>query len=144
MPSDPLKGHGAGFNPPNRFEILRYEPEAAEDVGLDPDELGPDLDVRYLRDPTRSIVATNASPDVGFEASVNPYRGCEHACVYCLAPETRILHASMQWRALGEVRVGEELVGFEEYPTPGRDRKLRPSVVEHVWCSRKPVWRIVT
>jgi DNA repair photolyase len=141
---DPLKGHGAGFNPPNRFEPLRYEAEAAEDVGLEPDELAPDLDVRHLRDPSRTIVATNSSPDVGFDASVNPYRGCEHACVYCLMPETRILRADMQWLALGEVRVGEELVGFDEYPTPGRERKLRPSTVERVWWSRKPVWRITT
>jgi len=85
---DPMKGHGAGFNPPNRFERLRYEAEAAEDVGLDPDELAPDLDVHYLRDPSRTIVATNSSPDVGFDASVNPYRGCTHGCVYCFARPT--------------------------------------------------------
>jgi len=85
---DPLQGHGAGSNPPNRFEPLRYEAAAAEDVGLEPDEVGPDLDVRYLRDPSRSIVATNASPDVGFDASVNPYRGCLHGCVYCFARPT--------------------------------------------------------
>lgn len=92
MPSrrrpDPLRGHGAASNPPNRFERLHYEAEAAEDVGLEPDELGPDLEVRYLRDPSRSIVATNTSPDVGFDASVNPYRGCVHACAYCFARPT--------------------------------------------------------
>jgi DNA repair photolyase len=85
---DPLKGHGSRSNPPNRFERLHYEAEAAEDVGLAPEELGPDLDVRYLRDPSRSIVASNDSPDVGFDASVNPYRGCTHACVYCFARPT--------------------------------------------------------
>jgi DNA repair photolyase len=85
---DPLKGHGAASNPPNRFDRLHYEPEAAEDVGLEPEELEPDLDVRYLRDPSRSIVATNDSPDVGFDASVNPYRGCTHACAYCFARPT--------------------------------------------------------
>lgn len=87
-PPDPLKGHGARSNPPNRFERLHYESEAGEDVGLEPEELGPDLDVRYLRDPARSIVATNDSPDLGFDASVNPYRGCLHACAYCYARPT--------------------------------------------------------
>ena len=42
----------------------------------------------YLRDPTRTIIATNDSPDVGFEASINPYRGCEHGCIYCYARPT--------------------------------------------------------
>lgn len=92
MPSrrdpDPFRGHGAASNPPNRFERLHYEGEAAEDVGLAPEEIGPALDVRYLRDPSRSIVATNTSPDVGFDASVNPYRGCVHACAYCFARPT--------------------------------------------------------
>lgn len=87
-PPDPLRGHGAASNPPNRFEPLHYEAEAAEDVGLAPDELGPDLDVRYFRDPSRTIVAYNTSPDVGFTASVNPYRGCLHGCVYCFARPT--------------------------------------------------------
>jgi DNA repair photolyase len=87
QPTDPLKGHGAGSNPPNRFDSLRYEAEAPEDVGLDPGER-PSLETRYLRDPSRSIVATNQSPDVGFDASVNPYRGCTHACIYCFARPT--------------------------------------------------------
>jgi DNA repair photolyase len=78
---------GAGFNPPNRFESLRYEDEAPEDVGLDPSELAAP-ETRYLRDPARSIVATNDSPDLGFDASVNPYRGCIHGCVYCYARPT--------------------------------------------------------
>ena len=43
---------------------------------------------RFFHDTTRTIIATNDSPDVGFEASVNPYRGCEHGCVYCFARPT--------------------------------------------------------
>ena len=81
------KGRGAGFDPPNRFETLRYEP--------DPDALpDPDDDERpaphtlFLRDPSRSLIATNQSPDVGFDASINPYRGCEHGCTYCYARPT--------------------------------------------------------
>ncbi len=73
-------------NPPSRFETLRRvaDPELA-DPPADPDDLPRDPRTVYLRDPSRSILATNSSPDVGFDASVNPYRGCEHACIYCYA-----------------------------------------------------------
>jgi DNA repair photolyase len=46
------------------------------------------VETRYLRDRSRSVISTNTSPDVGFEASLNPYRGCEHGCVYCYARPT--------------------------------------------------------
>jgi DNA repair photolyase len=77
--------HGTTHNPPNRFERLHYDYADAEP---DPDGEAPDPRVQYLRDPARSIIATNQSPDVGFDASINPYRGCEHACVYCFARPT--------------------------------------------------------
>ena len=77
--------HGSFSNPPNRFERLHYDFADAE---IAPDDERPDPRVQYLRDPARSIVATNQSPDVGFAASINPYRGCEHACAYCYARPT--------------------------------------------------------
>jgi DNA repair photolyase len=77
--------HGVSSNPPNRFDRLHYDFADAE---LGPDDERPDPRVQYLRDPSRSIIATNQSPDVGFDASVNPYRGCEHACAYCFARPT--------------------------------------------------------
>src|SRR5580704_961983 len=76
----PLKGRGAADNPPNRFERLHYEPD--EDGA--PDER-PAPATQFFKDATASIIATNDSPDVGFNASFNPYRGCEHGCVYCYA-----------------------------------------------------------
>ncbi len=76
----PIRGRGAAENPPNRFETLSYAPDPAE---RDPDDPGPRT--MLLRDPSRSIIARNDSPDVGFAASVNPYRGCEHGCIYCYA-----------------------------------------------------------
>jgi DNA repair photolyase len=76
----PLKGRGAADNPPNRFERLHYEPD--EDGA--PDERPAPATV-FFRDTTASIIATNESPDVGFSASFNPYRGCEHGCIYCYA-----------------------------------------------------------
>src|SRR5262245_20959937 len=75
-----LSGRGAGIRPPNRFEELRFEPDpdAAE-------EDAPPIPTRYYRDASRTILAENQSPDVGFRFSLNPYRGCEHGCTYCYA-----------------------------------------------------------
>ena len=74
-PSAP-KGRGASSNPANRFERVAVELEVP----------GPDrVPTELLRDGSRSIIATNDSPDVGFAASINPYRGCEHGCIYCYA-----------------------------------------------------------
>jgi DNA repair photolyase len=76
----PIRGRGVPDNPPSRFDRIVYE--------RDPD-IPPEEDVApatiLLRDTTRSIIATNDSPDVGFDASINPYRGCEHGCAYCYA-----------------------------------------------------------
>ncbi|MEN8161451.1 MAG: PA0069 family radical SAM protein [Myxococcota bacterium] len=79
-----MRPRGSVANPPNRFEALRYAPSAEEAAALA--ERNPET--RLLPDPSRTIVATNQSPDVGFDASVNPYRGCEHACSYCYARPT--------------------------------------------------------
>ena len=82
-PRPPAKrGRAAGFNTPNRFEPLHLEPDPAE-----PGEEGFEerVPTQYLVDASRSILAENDSPDVGFRFSLNPYRGCEHGCVYCYA-----------------------------------------------------------
>jgi DNA repair photolyase len=79
----PLRGRGAAGNPRNRFAPL--------DVVADPDVhdlTPPAARTVYLHDTTRSIIAYNDSPDVGFDAGINPYRGCEHGCVYCFARPT--------------------------------------------------------
>ncbi len=80
MDTSSLKGRGAADNPHNRFELIRYEPL---DDG-DPDER-PSPKTQFFRDTTRTIIATNDSPDIIFDASINPYRGCEHGCIYCYA-----------------------------------------------------------
>src|SRR5688572_2833995 len=74
-----IHGRGAASNPPNRFERAHYS-VSDDEV---PDEVSPDTVL--LKDATRSIIAYNDSPDVGFDASINPYRGCEHGCIYCFA-----------------------------------------------------------
>jgi len=74
-----IRGRGAAHDPPVRFEPVHVE----LDPGVREDDPAPET--RFYRDASRSIVATNDSPDVGFEASVNPYRGCERGCCYCYA-----------------------------------------------------------
>jgi DNA repair photolyase len=75
----PIRGRGATANPKNRFERIERIPEPVE-----ADEVSSSA-TRFLPDASRSLIATNDSPDVGFDASINPYRGCEHGCVYCYA-----------------------------------------------------------
>src|ERR1041384_923765 len=79
-----LHARGASINPANRFDALHFEEEPHDDVDRDS---RPRKTV-YYRDASQSIIARNHSPDVGFETSVNPYRGCEHGCVYCYALPT--------------------------------------------------------
>lgn len=71
---------GTADNPPNRFEKIHFERD--EDWNSEDDPLPR---TQFLRDKTQSIIAYNDSPDIGFEASINPYRGCEHGCIYCYA-----------------------------------------------------------
>ncbi|MHC5011028.1 MAG: radical SAM protein [Planctomycetota bacterium] len=74
-----LRGRGAAENPANRFQALHLEP----DLEATHDDDAPDT--VYLRDSTKSVLVRNDSPDVGFTWGVNPYRGCEHGCIYCYA-----------------------------------------------------------
>jgi DNA repair photolyase len=79
---DRVQGRGASFNPGNRFEQLHID-ELADDREA-PEEKRK-IHTLYFHDTTRSILAKNDSPDVPFTFSVNPYRGCEHGCIYCYA-----------------------------------------------------------
>ena len=78
----PIHGRGTGENPRNRFETIEF---TADD--FDPAER-PAPQTVFLKDTARAIIATNDSPDVGFDTSLNAYRGCEHGCVYCFARPT--------------------------------------------------------
>ncbi len=82
-------GRGAVTNPPGRFEAV--ERRVFDDGWGDlrdadaPDELPPGPPTTVTDEAIASIIATNDSPDVPFDRSINPYRGCEHGCVYCFA-----------------------------------------------------------
>ncbi|MDP8984171.1 MAG: PA0069 family radical SAM protein [Pseudomonadota bacterium] len=77
-----LKGRGALSNPAGRFDALRLE---RADDGWYQDEVPDSVGETVLPDSARSVITSNDSPDVGFDVSINPYRGCSHACVYCFA-----------------------------------------------------------
>ena len=111
-----MRGRGASWSPANRFEKLhvdltdvdvvqcdrhpeRSEAESRETAASPSDSTTGFLDsarsdnvprspTQYFRDGTRTIITRNNSPDVGFETSLNPYRGCEHGCIYCYARPT--------------------------------------------------------
>src|SRR5207237_232924 len=113
-----LHSRGASINPASRLEVLRFE----EDPHDEGDEDSRPRKTIFYRDGSQSIIARNNSPDVGFETSVNPYRGCEHGCVYCYARPTH------------------EYLGF----SAGTDFESRimvkidaPQLLEDELCSRK-------
>jgi DNA repair photolyase len=86
---EPIHGRGASWSPANRFEKLHLDVNDFDVVDVDPDESErPRRATQFLRDGTKTIITHNNSPDVGFETSLNPYRGCEHGCIYCYARPT--------------------------------------------------------
>src|SRR5512137_2416818 len=115
LPAQARKGRGAISNPDGRFESRQRvaiddgwsrgaaEPEQCHDVpvvsvdpaetvdaagGGDDDDALPPLATTLTVDASRTIIARNDSPDVPFTQSINPYRGCEHGCIYCFARPT--------------------------------------------------------
>ncbi|PWU16720.1 MAG: radical SAM protein [Verrucomicrobia bacterium] len=86
-----IRGRGSAGNPPNRFERITLERDADWDPAEDPAPR-----TQFLRDRTQSIITYNDSPDIAFDAGINPYRGCEHGCSYCYA---RITHEFLGFSA---------------------------------------------
>ncbi len=85
-----LKNRGALSNPEGRFEI--HTREDFDDGWDSEEEPSSALETILIPEQAKSIISRNDSPDIGFEQSINPYRGCEHGCIYCYA---RPSHAYM-------------------------------------------------
>ena len=84
-PAELHKGRGALSNPEGRFESLSKEQsDDGWNTPVEPEDLPP-LETVVRPDPSRSIISRNQSPDIPFSQSINPYKGCEHGCIYCYA-----------------------------------------------------------
>jgi DNA repair photolyase len=98
-----IKGRGATLNPPSRF-LARFSvpiddgwhapsavvpaPGSDEELVVEPWVDAPDPETQLLPDRTQQLITRNQSPDISFDRSINPYKGCEHGCVYCFARPT--------------------------------------------------------
>lgn len=118
------------FNPQNRF--------VSTSLTYDDGEL-PEQSLHVYEDHTKNILATNDSPDVGFKWSINPYRGCTHACAYCVGGDTEILMADGSTRPISELRAGDEVYGTLK--RGGVRRLVRTRVKAH-WQTLKPAFRV--
>ena len=99
----------------------------------------PTAELEIFEEEAKSILSENDSPDVGFRWSVNPYRGCFHACAYCLVGDTPILMADGTARPLRDLRPGDAIYGTE---SRGRYRRFVPTTVVAHWASVKPAFRV--
>ena len=130
------KGRGALSNPPPRF--LKPEIEPLED-GWYRDELPHSIATQVRPEAARSIITRNDSPDIPFEQSINPYRGCEHGCPYCQSGDTPVLMADGSTRPLAEIRVGDTIYGTVRHGW--YRRYVKTQVLAH-WSVIKPAHRI--
>src|SRR5690625_1849594 len=81
--SNPIRGRGASDNPANRFEDKYLDYDLDGETGQKPSRK-----TKLIRDDTKEILSKNNSPDIPFTYGLNPYRGCEHGCIYCYARPT--------------------------------------------------------
>ena len=131
-----IKGRGAQSQPPGRFDKLT---KTLEHDGWYEDEEPDKRETVVLPEPARSIISRNDSPDIGFAQSINPYRGCEHGCIYCAAGDTPILMADGSVRPLARLQIGDEIYGTRRVGWYRRYVKTR--VLAH-WSVIKPAYQI--
>jgi len=130
------KGRGALSNPPGRFDAQQI---TAVDDGWYMEEETDSIPTTLEPDKARGIITTNDSPDIPFEQSINPYRGCSHGCTYCLWGETPILMGDGSTRPIAQLRVGDEIYGTQ--PGGHYRRFVRTRVLAH-WSVIKPAFLI--
>jgi len=118
-----LYKRGALINPVNRFEKISFERD--EEIS---DEEYPSPKTEFYKDTSRSIISYNDSPDIPYETSLNPYRGCEHGCVYCYARPTHEyfgLSSGKDFEAIIFVKTEAASLLIKELASP----KWKPQVI---------------
>jgi DNA repair photolyase len=96
--------------------------------------------MEFLHVNAKTIISTvPASSHMPFRHTINAYRGCSHACTYCLAGDTPILMAGGRTKPLAEVRPGDVVYGTV---LRGQYRRYEPTIVEDHWSTMKPAWRV--
>lgn len=152
------KGRGAAVNPASRYDRTVSQPV---DDGWPDTDPQPPVRTTVEIDSTRTIIARNSSPDVPFDRSINPYRGCEHGCVYCFARpshaqlgyspgldfETRLLAkpaaADLLAQALRKpgYQVAPIAIGTntDPYQPIEKDWRIMRGILEVLWDHRHPV-----
>jgi DNA repair photolyase len=140
-PSKADRGRGTGLNPANRFEpySLHVLPETLDEGREEQPAGGVRLPTRVYVDASRTVLNRVDSPDLDFHWTLNPYRGCETGCVYCLSGETRVLLADGTTKPLAELSVGEEIYGTVRR---GWNRRLVKTRVLAHWQARKQAYRV--
>jgi len=131
------KSRGALSQLQGRFE--REARERFDDGWGAEDEPAPPIETVVTEEQARSIIQSNDSPDIPFELSINPYRGCEHGCIYCMSGDTLILMADGNTRPLAAVRTGDILCGTVR---EGWYRRYVKSRVLAHWSVIKPAYRV--
>ena len=124
-PADARRGRGAVSNATGRFEPTRKE---EFDDGWDRDETIEALKTEVTLERPKSIITKNDSPDISFDRSINPYRGCEHGCVYCFARPTHAylgLSAGLDFETKLFVKDGAAAMLEKELAHP----KYKPRVI---------------
>ena len=131
-----LTGRGALSNPPGRFDLQKLE---AVDDGWYLEDEPESIATTLEPERARSVISHNDSPDIPFERSINPYRGCAHGCPYCLSGDTPVLMADGHMRPMFELRVGDVIYGTRRIGWYRRYVKSR--VLAH-WSTIKPAFRV--
>src|SRR5437667_8761779 len=90
----------------------------------------PKAELEIYEEHAKTILSENESPDVGFRWSLNPYRGCFHACGYCMSGDTRILMGDGRTKPIDEISVGDEVYGTI---VKGRYRRYVKTTVLNHW-----------
>jgi DNA repair photolyase len=162
LPSRPRKGRGAVSNRTGRYEAhTRVAVDDGWSVAEEEAAEVPRRPTRVTAETSRSVIARNNSPDVPFERSINPYRGCEHGCVYCFARpshawlglspgldfETRLFAkpnaAALLQKELARPRYQPKVIAFgtntDPYQPVEREHRITRDLLEVLWTARHPL-----